>query len=747
MFRCIAAIPNSGGKCIEHFYPDTPEGHQSAEAFAQQYNRDGWGVYDCVSSLKEQRRAKNAVAEIPGLHWDIDARHVSEPKEKIIEKVREKLQALGILTRLVDSGRGVHVYTFFREPIGSDTPDADKAQEILRRVAAHLGADMAPTHFAALMRRPGTNNSKEGGGPCQVILDTQTRVDLSDIETYLDLVEGNGPLFTSPTAGNDSGQERGPVQAETELAAIKNGGDANQTQTRVITSLIWRAMHPADIAKQIIDSTMDAAQRSGLKWDRAAEEKQVNERIKSQYHSLFEKEYDTASGIPTWLPMEFHERWAAALADGRRPTVSKNGSGWHIRTYGTQEANGAEDAFTCGEGETASDPAGDAPKNDAPKTPFILRPFEPFDATQLPPREFLFGKHYQRRTVQRHGGAGRHGQIQPSHGRKHRHSDRAQSPGRRSQGASAGHNGEDNMIELQRRLAGICQHYKIPMEELRGWFFMTSGNEVPLRVAESWNQVRLNTDHRLVKCLTEAIGDNKIDVANLDPLVTLHGVRESDPGQMDSVIRIFTRLADAQNCAVDLSHHTRKLAPGSAADDYTIDDMRGARAISDAMRAVRMLNFMSPQDAENAGLMEIERTTYFRIDRAKANYSAPSKEATWRKFANVDLPNGDAVGVVTPWQFPGQDGAPTPEKLEAERKAEHVFLEILRRLSLAGRFVSERGAHNAPHVFAKEKEAKLAKIGKAALAAAMLRLFDKGKIRQEEYTKPDRHIGTRIIEM
>jgi hypothetical protein len=184
MFRCIAAIPNSGGKCIEHFYPDTPEGHQSAEAFAQQYNRDGWGVYDCVSSLKEQRRAKNAVVEISGLHWDIDARHVSEPKEKIIEKVREKLQALGILTRLVDSGRGVHVYTLFREPIGSDTPDADKAQEILRRVAAHLGADMAPTHFAALMRRPGTNNSKEGGAKlfstpkCALIYPTSRRISI-----------------------------------------------------------------------------------------------------------------------------------------------------------------------------------------------------------------------------------------------------------------------------------------------------------------------------------------------------------------------------------------------------------------------------------------------------------------------------------------------------------------------------------------------------------------------------------------
>jgi hypothetical protein len=145
--------------------------------------------------------------------------------------------------------------------------------------------------------------------------------------------------------------------------------------------------------------------------------------------------------------------------------------------------------------------------------------------------------------------------------------------------------------------------------------------------------------------------------------------------------------------------------------------------------------------------MDIERTNYFRIDRAKANYSGPAKTATWRQFVNVDLPNGDGVGVVTPWLFPGQDGAPSPEKAEFERKAEHVFLEILRRLALAGRFVGERGAHNAPHVFAKEREAKMAKVGKAALDAAMRRLFDKGKIRIEEYMKPDRHVGLRIVEI
>src|SRR5262249_28370586 len=97
MYRCIAAIPNVGGNCIEHFYPDTPEGHVSAEEFAQRYNQDGWGVYDCVSPLKEERRTKDNVAQITGLHVDLDARSMKETKEQIVETIRSKLLPFGIV--------------------------------------------------------------------------------------------------------------------------------------------------------------------------------------------------------------------------------------------------------------------------------------------------------------------------------------------------------------------------------------------------------------------------------------------------------------------------------------------------------------------------------------------------------------------------------------------------------------------------------------------------------------------------
>jgi RecA-family ATPase len=752
LYRCVAAIPNHGGNCIEHFYEDTPEGRASAEAFARQYDKPGMGVYDCVSPLRERRRAKDNVAQIDGLHADLDAYKMGKTKEEIVKRLQDELMDVGILSHINSSGRGIHAHFLFREPIDSGTPEAERAQQVLKQLVAHLGADPQPAHFAALMRRVGTTNSKEGGGPCKALLVTGARCELSDIEAYLDLVSDRETLFPSPERQTNGGgapnQKDGPIDAEAELAAMipgdENGRGVNATHCRVVCSLIWKAWHPTDIVKHVVDATMQMAERRGLNWSRAVEEEGVRKCVRSMYQAPFERDYTPELGIiPIWLPMEFHEAWAAALADGRRPTVSRNGAGWHIRSYGAQETNSSE--------HSSAGTKDEAPKDEAPRGPFILRPVAHFDPAQIPPREFLFGRHYQRRTVSgtvAPGGTGKSSEVMVEAV--------AMKTGRNLLGEGAKeplriwyHNGEDNMLELQRRLAGICQHYNIPLTEALGdGFFMTSGNEVPLRVAETWSQVRLQTDHRLVKCITEAIGDNRIDVAILDPLVTLHGVPENNPGQMDQVIRIFTRMADAQNCAIDLSHHTRKLAPGSSTDDVTIDDMRGAGAVKDAMRAVRMLNVMSPKDAEAAGLMELERTNYFRIDRAKANYSGPAKTATWRQFVNVDLPNGDGVGVVTPWLFPGQEGAPpSPQKLEAERKAEHVFLEALRRLSLAGRFVAERGAHNAPHVFAKEREAKLAKVGKAALADAMRRLFDKGKIRQEEYMKSDRHVGTRIIEL
>jgi RecA-family ATPase len=296
------------------------------------------------------------------------------------------------------------------------------------------------------------------------------------------------------------------------------------------------------------------------------------------------------------------------------------------------------------------------------------------------------------------------------------------------------HNGEDPREEIDRRLVAICQHYKIPQEELQGYLWTTSGTEFPLRVAKGYAELKIDTV--LVREISAAISENEIDVAIFDPLVMLHSVPEIDTGKMDTVIRLFAGVAEDNDCGIELAHHVRKPAAGSNSD-YDVHDIRGVGAITDAVRAARVLNRMNEKDAEAAGCGEAERLSRFRVDRAKGNYS-PACVATWRQFVNVELANGDEVGVVTPWNFPGQ-GAPSPEKDVADRKAEQVFLQLLDKLTAQGVNVNARpGPASAPARFAKEKEAKTAKVSKAALAAAMGRLFDKGHIRSEPYGRGDR---------
>ena len=208
--------------------------------------------------------------------------------------------------------------------------------------------------------------------------------------------------------------------------------------------------------------------------------------------------------------------------------------------------------------------------------------------------------------------------------------------------------------------------------------------------------------------------------------MTLHSVSEIDTGKMDSVVRVFFGLAEDHHAAIDLVHHVRKGAAGMTGD-YEVDDIRGVKAITDAVRSARILNRMNERDAESAGCSEDERMERFRVDRVKSNYS-PRQAATWRRLVDVELNNGEKVGVVEPWDFPGQ-GMQTPEKDAADNKAELVFLQLLDKYLARGLNVSPNaGVNYAPSKFSEEKEATMAKVSKAALKSAMRRLLDVGKV-------------------
>ena len=139
---------------------------------------------------------------------------------------------------------------------------------------------------------------------------------------------------------------------------------------------------------------------------------------------------------------------------------------------------------------------------------------------------------------------------------------------------------------------------------------------------------------------------------------------------------------------------------------------------------------MNTKDAEAAGCDEAQRLLRFRVDRAKGNYS-PAQVATWlatckrRDSERRRSRRCRAVGV------PRQGSSPQRES--ADRKADELFLHLLERLTQEDRIASDRKAVNyAPTLFAQEREAKVAKIGKGALEAAMRRLFEAKRIRVAE---------------
>jgi hypothetical protein len=276
-------------------------------------------------------------------------------------------------------------------------------------------------------------------------------------------------------------------------------------------------------------------------------------------------------------------------------------------------------------------------------TPYIWR-----DPATIPPRSWIYGKHYIRKFVSATiapGGLAKTSlilveaiammfkfpllQIMPTEAVK-----------------AWIWNGEDPKEEVERRIAAICHHYEINGPELEPRLFLDSGRVDPIKLAAViGGAIRMDTE--LEKDIIATIKENDIGVAIFDPLIATHSVPESDNTHMDAVAKTFGRVADETNAAIELVHHIRKAS--GAQHEITVDDARGATAVVNAARTVRVLNRMTKDQAQELKIKEPRY--YFRADTGKANL-APPEVATWHRIINVDLPNGDAVGVVAPWDYP-----------------------------------------------------------------------------------------------
>jgi hypothetical protein len=158
--------------------------------------------------------------------------------------------------------------------------------------------------------------------------------------------------------------------------------------------------------------------------------------------------------------------------------------------------------------------------------------------------------------------------------------------------------------------------------------------------------------------------EREIDVLIVDPFVSSHTVSENDNMAIDLVAKQWGAIADACNCSINLVHHVRK-QNGEAA---TADSARGASSLIGAARSVLVYNRMTKDEADKAGVPPEQARYHFRVDNDKANL-APPESADWYRMNNVDLDNGDAVGVACPWKMPDAfDGVSVRDTMEMQKR-------------------------------------------------------------------------------
>lgn len=216
------------------------------------------------------------------------------------------------------------------------------------------------------------------------------------------------------------------------------------------------------------------------------------------------------------------------------------------------------------------------------------------------------------------------------------------------------YNLEDPDEETERRLHAAAKHYNIGPGDVGDRLFVNSGRDQPVCLAdETPDGARIMRP--VVEAIVEELTANKIDVLILDPFVSSHSVSENDNRAIDMVAKEWAKIADRCNCSINLVHHVRK----QNGTEVTAESSRGAVSLIGAARSVIVYNRMTKEEGERAGIAPEKRGFYFRTHNDKANL-APAELADWHRMNNVDLDNGDSVGVACPWKWPDSfDGVTT----------------------------------------------------------------------------------------
>lgn len=347
---CSLANPGTAGAPVHFFIEDGEPGRDAKIAeFIRREDRPGRGVYYCIGLLSRGARQRNAesVAALASIVVDLDLKKIVEARDEVSGRLRDLLLPP---SEIRNSGNGIHAIWRLKEPL-VDEAGLTQAEKTMKRLVALLAGDPLPTHRAALLRVPGSHNSKDGNwSECRVLEDSGKDYDISEFEDMFDLY-GDRPLLTCKSkevnSVPSSNGSNGPVDVGARLAAMRwqGAGDSSIHLTQLhVTASLTRDSHPVEqTVERVLAATREAAKGdpNHSKWDWEAERFAI-ERMCYDLINKAEKRGD--SDLSCCLPDAFYDKWQEIKRSGGQPSISYNRHGAYVRGEVTAKENGSQAA-------------------------------------------------------------------------------------------------------------------------------------------------------------------------------------------------------------------------------------------------------------------------------------------------------------------------------------------------------------------------------------------------------------------
>jgi RecA-family ATPase len=291
--------------------------------------------------------------------------------------------------------------------------------------------------------------------------------------------------------------------------------------------------------------------------------------------------------------------------------------------------------------------------------------------------------------------------------------------------------GEEDAEEMHRRFADITEHLGVLFQDLidGGLHLIDKAGRNAMLACPGRGGVLETT--ALLEQLSAEARRLRPKLVILDNRNRVYGGNINDSMQVSDFISTMHGFAIDADTSVLLILHP-SIAGMAAASDSSHQGLAGAMNWHDLPRG-RMYFEKVTTDDDN----EIDKD--LRLLICKKNNYGPDDETVTLRWKTGKHGSGVFVMEAAPGSL---------EKMAADNKVDDLFLTLLQRLNDQNRgpFSHKKQSNNyAPTVFAKQPEAKVAGIKKAALAKAMERLLNAKKIAVETYGPPCREFTKLVI--